>query len=91
MHTTDYLAVQIDTIELASTDGRAVNSGRHLAFNDTQGCPCDDCPHRQVCKEQQLACELFRRWAWSKKHAFKGEALPRIPKKAIYQKLWRDA
>jgi hypothetical protein len=42
--------------------------------------PCDHCDYRQRCKEELLACDVFRAYANNNRHWVK----ERVPNRAIY-------
>ena len=50
--------LHIDTTELADKKPRSYDSTRHL-YTATVGCPCDSCPQRTECRDNELSCPVF--------------------------------
>jgi len=58
--------------------------------DDSKIMPCNDCNKRAWCTAKQAACEAYRAYTW--KHYVKAEELagiPRIPSKAIFNRIYR--
>ena len=47
--------------------------------------PCDNCLNETICKQQRLACSVFRRWADGGKLSMSNN---RVPTKGIYYRLY---
>ena len=59
--------------------------------DDSKIMPCNDCNKRAWCAAKQAACEAYRAYTW--KHYAKAEELaviPRIPSKAIFNRIYRS-
>lgn len=69
--------------QTACATGVKSRSANEHKYNTTWNCPCDDCPLKQRCQSEALACAVFSGWVFNGKQ----KAVAREPSAAIYQKL----
>lgn len=50
--------------------------------------PCDDCPHANLCRIRQLACQAFAEYVRTGRWQLMSGA--RLPRRQPYQRLFRD-
>ena len=78
--------LHIDTTELADINPRTYDSTRHL-YTATDGCPCDACPNRSRCRDQEESCKTFNLWCQAKE----ADGQSREPSGTIYRRMWEVA
>ncbi|KEQ19195.1 hypothetical protein [Endozoicomonas numazuensis] len=83
MSALEYFAIPMDeTVYVTKKKSRSANEHQ---YTTTHNCPCDDCPFKQRCQTEALACAVFSGWVFNGKQ----KLIVREPSSDIYQKLRR--
>jgi hypothetical protein len=66
------------------------SEGFNLAAVLAEPAPCDGCPWRRACAEDELACHIFARWVDGRWHSWPTSA-DRKPNKRLFKRIFSSS